>query len=311
MQSYKVTSDHDGDRIDNVLAKLMDAYSRTFVQKLIRKKLVKINNKVAKKGNRVSVGDVITVKKAKLEKSKFEAKDIPLEIIYEDDDLLIVNKPAGLLTHPSAHEQSYTLVNALLHHCGNSLSGIGGEKRPGIVHRLDKDTSGVIVVAKHDESHKDLAKQIQQRKVEKYYLALVVGLMKSSSGTIEAPLLKTRIHKKNKVVISPNKLAKDSLTHFTVKEKIKDKYSLLEVQIITGRTHQIRVHLASINHPVVGDKTYGNKNVNSDTNKMGLTRQFLHAYKLKFRHPRTHEWVEFKAPLSEDLKNILEALRSD
>jgi len=251
------------------------------------------------------------VKKLKLKPSKFEAKEIPLDILYEDDDMLVVNKPAGLLTHPSAREKEYTLVNALLHHCGDRLSGIGGEQRPGIVHRLDKNTSGILMVAKHDESHKDLAKQIQERKIEKYYIALVSGLMKSKSGTIEAPLLKTRVRKKNKVIVSPNKEAKDSTTLFSVKETFQDKYSLLDVQIITGRMHQIRVHFASIDHPVVGDITYGNKKVNEHFKKLGLLRQFLHAHKLKFRHPRTEKWMEFEAPLSEDLNEILDLLKNE
>lgn len=308
MQTFTVPEQIKNERIDAALAELMDAYSRSYVQKLIRKNLVKINGRTAKKGNRVSAGDKISVEEAKLEDSKFEAKEIPLEIIYEDDDLLVVNKPPGLLTHPSAHEKRQTLVNALLHHCGDRLSGIGGEKRPGIVHRLDKDTSGILMIAKHDEAHKDLAKQIQERRVEKHYLALVNGLMKSKSGTIEAPLLKSREHKKNRVRVSPHQDAKDSLTHFWIKQTFQDKYTLLDVQIITGRMHQIRVHLAAINHPVIGDEMYGNKKVNAHFKKLGLSRQFLHAFKLKFQHPRTHEWVEFEAPIYEDLKTILQQL---
>lgn len=311
MKKLSVTEKLNGERIDTAVAELMDAYSRTYVQKLIRRGLVTINGNIAKKGNRVKEGDKIEVGEMKLKESKFEAKDIPLEIIYEDEDLLIVNKPAGLLTHPTSHELEHTLVNALLHHCGDRLSGIGGERRPGIVHRLDKDTSGIMMVAKHDESHKDLAKQIQERKVEKHYLALVNGIMTSESGTIEAPLLKAREHKKNKVRISAHSEAKDSLTHFWVKEIFQESYSLLDVQIITGRMHQIRVHLSSIHHPVIGDFMYGSKKINTLFKKMGLTRQFLHAHRLKFKHPRSHEWVEFEAPLPEDLKNILDQLRAD
>lgn len=308
MKSFTIPEEHNGERIDLALAELMDAYSRTAVQKLVRKGLVKINGKIAKKGNRVSAGDSIEVKEAPLEESRFEAKDIPLDIIYEDDDLLVVNKPPGLLTHPSAHDQENTLVNALLHHCGDRLSGIGGEKRPGIVHRLDKDTSGLLMVAKHDESHRDLSKQIQERRVEKHYLTLVNGIMTSPSGTIEAPLLKSREHKKNRVRVSAGKESKDSLTHFWVKDTFQEKYSLLDVQIITGRMHQIRVHLSSIHHPVVGDDMYGSKKVNALFKKLGLHRQFLHAYRLRFQHPRTHEWVEFEVPLADDLAEILKEL---
>lgn len=309
MQKVIVPETLEGQRIDIALVELISPYSRSFVQKIIRKKLVSINNEIAKKGNRVKAGDLIKIQKITLEESKFKAREIPLDIIYEDDDLLIINKASGLLTHPTAHEREYTLINALLHHCGDRLSGIGGEKRPGIVHRLDKDTSGIMMIAKHDESHKDLAKQIQERKIEKHYLALVDGIMKSESGSIEAPLLKTQVNGKNKMIVSPNKLAKNSLTHFKIKDTFQGKYSLLDIQIITGRMHQIRVHLSAINRPVVGDELYGNKKVNSTFKKLGLARQFLHAYKLKFQHPRTHEWVEFEAPLSGDLKKIIKELK--
>lgn len=311
MQRFQITEDMNGERIDIALAEIMKAYSRTSVQRLVRKQLVMINGKIAKKGNRVMTGDEVAVRNEKLRASRFSPEEIPLDILYEDKDLLIVNKPAGLLTHPSAGERRYTLVNALLHHCGKRLSGIGGEQRPGIVHRLDKDTSGILMVAKHDDSHKDLARQIQERKVEKHYITLVRGMMKSSTGSIEAPLLKSQIRGRNKVMISPNKKAKDSLTHFKVIETFGDQYSLLEVQIITGRMHQIRVHLAAINHPVVGDELYGQNKTNSWFEDHGLKRQFLHAFRLRFQHPRTQEWMQFEAPLPEDLESILKTLRED
>jgi 23S rRNA pseudouridine1911/1915/1917 synthase len=311
MQKFQVPEDLHGERIDLALHQMMDAYSRTFVQKLIRKKLVSVNGHLAKKGVRVSTGDEVSVEEAELEDSSFSPKEIPLDIIYEDDDFLVINKPSGLLTHPSAHDKSNTLVNALLHHCGDRLSGIGGERRPGIVHRLDKLTSGIMMVAKHDESHHDLAQQIQERKVEKRYRTLVLGRMKSPSGSIEAPLLKTQVNKRHKMIVSPGRDSKDSLTHFSVIEELQERYSFLDVQIITGRMHQIRVHFASIGHPVVGDELYGNKKANAEFAKKGLKRQFLHAHYLKFRHPRTHEWVEFSAPLAKDLEQVLEDLRSE
>jgi 23S rRNA pseudouridine1911/1915/1917 synthase len=310
MQKFTVPETLHEARIDVALVELMNPYSRSFVQKLIRRELVLINKEIAKKGNRVSAGDKIIIREIRLEESDFKPTEIPLEVLYEDDDLLIINKPPGLLTHPSAHEREITLVNALLHHCGDRLSGIGGEKRPGIVHRLDRDTSGIMMVAKHDESHKDLAKQIQQRKVEKHYLALVDGIMKSDTGSIDAPLIKTQINGKNKVVVSPGRQAKDSLTHFKVQETFLDRYSLLQVQIITGRMHQIRVHLAAIGRPVIGDQLYGNKKANSYFENLGLTRQFLHAFRLKFQHPRTHEMLEFEAPLTDDLNQVLEKISS-
>ena len=316
MQTFTVPEAQNNERIDTALPTLMEDYSRTAVQKLIREQLIRLNDKIAKKGNRIKAGDVITVTKPELKTSRFEKKDIPLEIIHEDADLLVVNKPAGLITHPSAHEDEHTLVNALLHHCGDRLSGIGGELRPGIVHRLDKDTSGLLLIAKHDESHRDLAKQIQNRQVEKYYLTLVNGIMTSQEGTIEAPLLKTNIRGKNRVIVSAGKDSKPATTHFQVEKTFtwdfgrdtQEKFSLLKVQIITGRMHQIRVHLSSIGHPVIGDIMYGIKKVNEQFQQLGLTRQFLHAYRLRFKHPRSNEWEEYQSPLPPELKKILEEL---
>lgn len=309
MKTLTVPPELHQQRIDMAITELMDTYSRTVVQRWIRKRLIHINGKIAKKGNRVQSGDEITISPEELKESRFSATEIPLDIIYEDDDLLVVNKPSGLLTHPSAHERQQTLVNALLHHCGDRLSGIAGEKRPGIVHRLDKDTSGLLMVAKHDEAHKDLAKQIEKREVEKHYLTLVYGIMDSESGTIEAPLLKTREEKQHKVRVSPHKNAKDAVTHFWVKDTFREKFSLLDVQIITGRMHQIRVHLSAIHHPVAGDQLYGNSKINNELKSLGLSRQFLHAFQLKFRHPRTQEWVAFEAPLAEDLQQVLENIQ--
>jgi 23S rRNA pseudouridine1911/1915/1917 synthase len=309
MKNYSVPEEVNNQRIDLALVAMTDVYSRAHAQRLIRHQLVKINGKIAKKGNRVKTDNVVEVGELILEESKFEAIDIPLTILYEDDDLLVVVKPSGLLTHPSAHDRKNTLVNALLHHCGDRLSGIGGEKRPGIVHRLDKDTSGILMVAKHDGAHKDLARQLQERKVEKHYLALVEGIMDSSEGTIDAPLMKTRPKRgKTRVVVSPDSTAKDSVTKFWVKETFANRFSLLDVQIITGRMHQIRVHLGAINHPIIGDKDYGYGKVNNEFEEKGLQRQFLHAFRLKFKHPRTEKWMEFEAPLPEDLQNVIDQL---
>ncbi len=309
MKNYTVPEALENERIDVALVEMTDVYSRAHAQRLIRHKLVKINGKIAKKGNRVKTDDALEVGELVLEESKFEAKDIPLTILYEDDDLLVVIKPSGLLTHPSAHDRENTLVNALLHHCGDRLSGIGGEKRPGIVHRLDKGTSGILMVAKHDGAHKDLARQLQERKVEKHYLALVDGIMDSEEGTIDAPLMKTRPKRgKTRVVVSPDSQAKDSVTKFWVKESYAHRFSLLDVQIITGRMHQIRVHLGAINHPIIGDQDYGYGKVNDEFEKKGLHRQFLHAFRLRFQHPRTQKWMEFEAPLPEDLQGVIDQL---
>jgi 23S rRNA pseudouridine1911/1915/1917 synthase len=309
MKNYTVPEELNNERIDLALVSMTDVYSRAHAQRLIRHQLVKINGKNAKKGNRVKTYDALEVGELVLQESKFAAKDIPLTILYEDDDLLIVVKPSGLLTHPSAHDRENTLVNALLHHCGDRLSGIGGEKRPGIVHRLDKGTSGILMVAKHDGAHKDLARQLQERKVEKHYLTLVDGIMDSKEGTIDAPLMKTRPKRgKTRVVVSPDSMAKDSVTKFWVKETYAERFSLLDVQIITGRMHQIRVHLGAIHHPVIGDPDYGHKKVNTEFEEKGLHRQFLHAFRLRFQHPRTQKWMEFEAPLPEDLQGVIDQL---
>lgn len=309
MKKYHTPPELHGQRIDTVLLELMKAYSRSFVQKLIRKELVRINGKIAKKGNRVESGDEILVKDAILIESHLKPREIPLDILYEDEDLLVVHKPAGLLTHPTGKEREQSLVNALLFHCGTRLSGIGGERRPGIVHRLDKDTSGILVVAKHDEAHIDLAKQFQKRIVEKTYLALVKGILRVKTGTIESPLTKTRISGNHKVVVSPGKLAKHSITHFTVEKTYGEIASLLSIRLVTGRMHQIRVHLSAIGHPVIGDHLYGNEKINTAFAALGLHRQFLHAQKLSFVHPRTHQKMSFEAPLPEDLHSTLRAVQ--
>lgn len=238
------------------------------------------------------------------------AENIPLNIIHEDADMIVVNKPAGMVVHPTDHgaHVSGTLVNALMHHC-KDLSGINGEKRPGIVHRLDKDTSGLIMVAKSNKAHQHLANQIQRRTITKKYLTLLKGHLNPKTGSIEAPLLKKAFDPQGKnVSVSKQKGAKYALTHYKVIEYIGE-YSLVEVTIVTGRTHQIRVHFASIGHPVAGDRTYGNSEVNEELDKLGLHRQFLHAWRLIFNLPSGEQNVQMEAPLAEDLEEILGKLR--
>ncbi len=309
MQRFVVPEESNGKRIDLALSEIMGAYSRSQVQRLIREDCIRIDGHSAKKGNRVSKGQVIEVSQPLAKKSRFLAFETPLEILFEDDDLLVVNKPAGLLTHPSAHERKKTLVNALIHHCGDRLSGIGGEKRPGIVHRLDKDTSGILLVAKHDESHKDLSKQMEQRSIEKHYLGLVLGLMSGKQGSIEAPLISAQNRKGQKVIVSPHPFGKAAITKFSVIETFDEKYSLLDIEILTGRMHQIRVHMASIYHPIIGDPVYGNTQGNEKIFKLGLKRQFLHSHQLRFEHPRTHEIMTFRCGLPKELEEVLEKLR--
>lgn len=303
---YQVPESCSGKRIDQALPLIMNTYSRAQVQRWIKEGLVLINNTAAKKGNRVKEGDRIIIQESKLKPSKFKKKNIPLKILFEDQDLLVVDKPSGLLTHPSAYERENTLVNAILHHCGKNLSGIGGELRPGIVHRLDKDTSGVLLVAKHDEAHRDLAKQMEHRQVKKEYLALVKGVPQTRSGTIDAPLGRKQNRGKQMIAISAEKKAKSAKTHFTVEKVFEGGYALLRIQLETGRMHQIRVHMAAIGLPVVGDRMYGDPETNQffkDNSR--LDRQFLHACRIEFMHPRTGKMVTVESPLPEDLKNAL------
>lgn len=281
------------------------------------------NKKITKSSHKVGEEDELLVIIPSIKEVGILAENIPLDIVYEDADIVVVNKPAGMVVHPTDHgaHVSGTLVNAVLHYCKDSLSGIGGEKRPGIVHRLDKNTSGLIIVAKNDKAHHHVAKQIHDRKVTKRYITLLKGHLSPKEGSIEAPLEKVRGEKDMRV--SGRKKAKYALTHYKVMKYVGD-FSLVEVQIVTGRTHQIRVHFASIGHPVCGDSMYGDKTRNSlkmepdratapssaygEQENLKLKRQFLHAAYLKFRLPKNDEFIELKAPLAEDLEGVLKKL---
>ncbi|MBN1258275.1 RluA family pseudouridine synthase [Candidatus Peregrinibacteria bacterium] len=309
MRHYKVTSAEDGMRLDQYMAKMEPMMTRAFIQKMIKGGSIFINHKkTLKPACKVREDEELLVVVPSIKEIGIVAENIPIHIIYEDKDIVVVNKPPNMVSHPTDYgaHVSGTLVNAVMYHCKN-LSGIGGERRPGIVHRLDKDTSGLMIVAKNDAAHHNLSKQIEERKVVKKYVALLKGHLKPEEGSIEAPLLKTE-GKKNEVKISNRKGAKYALTHYKVKKYIKD-YTLVEVQIITGRTHQIRVHFASIGHPVCGDKVYGDHELNEKLrDKSGLSRQFLHAEYLKFRLPKNNEFIELKAPMPNELKIVLKNL---
>jgi len=307
MRHYTATSSDSGLRLDQYLASVKPDLTRSFIQKLIKGGHVFVNHKkTTKSSHKISENDELIVDIPSIKEIGIQAEHIPLGIIYEDKDIVVVNKPAGMVVHPTDHgaHVSGTLVNAVLHHC-KDLSGIGGEKRPGIVHRLDKDTSGLIIVAKNDKAHHHIAKQIHDRKVTKRYLTLLKGHLSPIEGSIEAPLEKT--HGEKDVRVSGRKKAKYALTHYKVKEYVGD-YSLVEVQIVTGRTHQIRVHFASIGHPVCGDTMYGDPTLNSQLLTLNLKRQFLHAEYLKFRLPKNDEVIELTAPLPDDLKQVLKKL---
>ena len=246
--------------------------------------------------------DIITIEIEEPQESKIVAEEIPINIIYEDNDIVIVNKEKGMVVHPGNGNTSGTLVNAIMAKCKDSLSGIGGEIRPGIVHRIDKDTSGVIIIAKNDKAHINISNQIKQHLTQKTYLALVRGVVKENEATIDMPIGRSTKDRKKMAVV---KNGKNAVTHIKVLKRYKEN-TLLEINIETGRTHQIRVHLAEIGYPIVGDYTYSN-----GKNKFGVEGQMLHAYKIKFKHPSTNKTVEFTADLPEYFKEILKKLSEE
>jgi 23S rRNA pseudouridine1911/1915/1917 synthase len=284
-------------RLDRFLAMELPQYSRSRFQQLIRDGFVTLNGKTARPRDILRAGDVIDLTEPPPEKIDNQPEAIPLDILFEDDDLIVINKLAGLVVHPGAGHREHTLINALLHHC-SILSGIGGKERPGIVHRLDKDTSGCLVVAKNDESHRGLTTQFAERTVEKIYLALVSEKLRRSAGVIEQKIGRHRVHRQRMSVTSERGRA--ARTEYRVLRS-SEQASLVECKLHSGRTHQIRVHLHHLGHPVLGDKVYAPKLTGK------IPRQMLHAWKLGFRHPRTGEWRTFEAPLPND---FAEAMRS-
>jgi 23S rRNA pseudouridine1911/1915/1917 synthase len=277
-------------RLDQILARRLPEFSRSRLQQLIRDGFVRLNNSTSRPRQIVRGGDKIELTEPPLEKIETLPEAIPLEILFEDDDLIVINKPPGLVVHPGAGHREHTLVNALLNHC-ETLSGIGGKERPGIVHRLDKETSGCLVVAKNDATHRDLSKQFAARTIEKIYLALVAGKLRKPTGVIEEKIGRHPVHRKR---MSARTLrGRAAKTEYrTVRSS--DRATLIECRLHSGRTHQIRVHLHHLGHPVLGDKVYAARVAKN------FPRQMLHAWKLGFRHPRTEEWKNFEAPLPQD-----------
>jgi 23S rRNA pseudouridine1911/1915/1917 synthase len=289
--------------------------SRSRAQHLIAKGLVLVNGRPVRSSQRLQPGDLIAITVPAPEKIDLEPEAIPLDIVYEDADLLVVNKPSGLVVHPAAGNARGTLVNALLQHCPD-LPGIGGCLRPGIVHRLDKDTSGLLLVSKTDLAHSGLAAQLKERRIKRSYLALVHGEVRCERGTIDAPLGRDPRDRKRMAVVSGGRQAR---THYRVRERFPGAdlnagdqgYTLLEVELETGRTHQIRVHLAYIGHPVAGDPVYGRRRLRAGRQPhLNLTGQALHAYRIAFAHPRTGEALAFEAPLPPAFSAALDLLRS-
>src|SRR2546423_12472245 len=294
MIKLEVQRTQAGDRLDRFLAQALPAFSRARLQTLIRDEFVTVNGKPARPRDAVRSGDVIELREPELAKIEAEPEAISLDILFEDDDLLVANKPAGLVVHPGAGHQQHTLVNALLAHCKN-LSGIGGKERPGIVHRLDKETSGALVIAKNDATHRDLSKQFADRAIGKIYLALVAGAPRKSFGTIEAPIARHPVHRKKMSVAQ--RAGRSARTEYRVVRSSGDA-SLVECTIHSGRTHQIRVHLHHLGHPVLGDKLYGGKRAGN------FPRQILPALKRSFRHPRTGKTMNFTAPIPQALESL-------
>ncbi len=314
--SITVAAEDAGKRLDQFLTARLSDLSRARVQQLISQQMVLVNDLGARASLRLRGGERIAVLgPASPPPLRAMAEDIPLDIVFEDADLAVVNKPAGMMVHAGAgatedQRNRGTLVNALLHHFAQ-LSTVGGELRPGIVHRLDKATSGLIVVAKSDDAHRRLASQFVRRQVKKKYLALVQGWLKQDQGTICSSISRDRVRRTRMTARRPG--GREAITHYTVQRRLDSQYgkfSLLEVQIDTGRTHQIRVHLASLGHPVVGDTLYGAPRElrDKDASRLSLPRNFLHAAALQFQHPRTGAPLSFSAPLPAELGDFLQRL---
>ena len=303
MKKVIVENEEKNQRIDAYLAKKYEDMSRVAVKRLIDEEKILVNNKKTKASYKVQENDEISIEEEKPKEIELKAQNIPIEILYEDNDIIVVNKPKGMVVHPANGNPDGTLVNAVMAICHDSLSGIGGEIRPGIVHRLDKDTSGVIVVAKNDKAHINLSEQIKNHEVEKTYLALVKGFVKENEATINMPIGRSTSNRKKMAVI---KSGKQAITHFKVIKRYKthkQDYALLEVKIETGRTHQIRVHLSQIGYPIVGDSTYSN-----GKNEWGIEGQCLHAKSLKFKHPITGKEMYIEAKLPQYYEELLREL---
>ncbi len=300
MKVIELKIENDNGRIDSFLADKINDISRSYVKRLIKKGQVKVNNDVIKPKYKVSKGDKIIVNIPKPKKLEAKPENIEIEIIYEDEDVAVVNKPRGMVVHPAAGNYSGTLVNALLYNL-NNLSSINGVIRPGIVHRIDKDTTGLLMIAKNNKSHRILSKQLKKHSITRQYYALVIGNIKEEKGIINAPIGRHPVHRKKMAVTKKN--SKGAITHFEVIERFK-QYTLIKAELETGRTHQIRVHMSYIKHPIVGDPVYGVKN-----KKYNLKGQLLHAKTLGFSHPTEGNYLEFNSKLPDDFTNILKILR--
>lgn len=302
----KIVVEEEKIRLDAYIAKKDENLSRSMIQKLLEENKINVNGKFEKASYKVQKGDNIEIEITPPKEIKLEAQDIPIDVMYEDNDILVVNKPKGLVVHPASGNPDGTLVNAIMAICKDSLSGIGGELRPGIVHRLDKDTSGLLIVAKNDKAHIEMSEQIKNRKVNKTYIALVRGIIAEDNATINMPIARSTKDRK-KMQVSKN--GKEAITHFKVLNRYttsKASYTLLEIKIDTGRTHQIRVHMAQIGHPVIGDYVYSN-----GKNEFKIEGQCLHAKKLEFKHPITKKEMCVEAPIPKYFEDVIKKLENN
>lgn len=297
------TAAQDGLRVDVFLAGCLPELTRSAVQRLLAEGGVTCGGAPVRKNARTEAGAVYAVTLPEARPVETAAQDIPLDIVYEDEDVLVINKPKGLVVHPAAGHEDGTLVNALLYHCGDSLSGVGGERRPGIVHRIDRDTTGLLIVAKNDFAHRRLAAQLSDHTLRRTYECIVRGGFREDSGTVDAPIGRDPRDRKRMAVTEKN--SRPAVTHWEVIERY-GQYTHLRCRLETGRTHQIRVHMAYINHPIAGDPLYGVKKP-----ELGLTSQCLHAKELTFLHPRTGEEITVSCPLPEEFQNALQKLRGE
>lgn len=290
-----IINENQSKRIDAYLAEKTE-FSRVTIQRLIEEEKILVNNQKIKSSYKTQENDVVTIEEEEPKEINLVAQDIPIEVVYEDNDIIVVNKPKGMVVHPANGNPDGTLVNAIMAICKDSLSGIGGEIRPGIVHRLDKDTSGLLIVAKNDKAHINLSEQLKNHEVKKTYIALVRGIVKENEATINMPIGRSTKDRKKMAV---TKTGKNAVTHFKVIKRF-DKYTLLEVKIETGRTHQIRVHLSEIGYPIIGDTTYSN-----GKNEWGIVGQCLHAKRLEFKHPITGKTMELEVDLPKYFKDVI------
>ena len=301
MKEFSIDLNAEGQRIDLYLSEQFEHRSRSYIQKIIKEGYVKVNQKPVKSNYRLSFGDSVEVTLPEAKEPDIVPENIPLDILYEDQDIIMINKPKQMVVHPAPGHYSGTLVNALMYHCGDELSGINGCMRPGIVHRIDMDTTGSLVVCKNDKAHQSLSEQLKVHSIRRIYVAIVHGNIKEDSGTVNAPIGRHPTDRKKMSTHCKN--GRDAVTHYKVLERFGD-YTYIQCELETGRTHQIRVHMASIGHPILGDDVYGPAKC-----PWTLQGQTLHAKILGIIHPRTGKYMEFDAPLPEYFENLLKKLR--